>query len=128
MTLEDIISPDIYIDIFDKKLKVDFKIRNFAAIKNICGVSETSLLQGLTHGDTDKIVYAIWGSTLKFAPFDPSNPTKIKEELNLEELFNLNLNELQGINKKLIEALTASLLLDDENNAEKKTEPQKIEE
>ena len=124
MSLNDILTPDITINLFNKDWKVNFTLRNYAAIKRVCGINEQDLLDGIVEGDTKNIIYAVWGSTLVFAPFNPADPIAIQEQMDLEKLFNLTLMELKGINDKLIQAITGSLQKQD-NSSKKPQAPAK---
>lgn len=109
MTLDNLIPKQTTATILGKDYNVNFKIRNFAALKNIHNISENELLEALVKGNISIIPYAVWCSTLIFAPFTPANPTEIKEQIELEDLFNLDLTDLKGINDKLVEAMMSSL-------------------
>lgn len=109
MGLDELVTPKITLKIQGKEWGVQFKLRNFAALKQEFGMSENDLLTGLINGDISKIPYGIWAGTLVFGPFDPANPTKIEEQLSLEELFNLTLAEMKELNDKVVEAMAAYL-------------------
>jgi len=109
MSLENLTTPTIKIELNNEEWKVEFKIRNFAALKNVCNMSENELLQGLIQGDIRKIPFAIWASTLVFAPFDPLDPLKIEKQIPLEDLFNLSMAELKEITDKVVLAMEAFL-------------------
>lgn len=104
-----LLNPEIKIELQGEERKVEFKLKNFAALKRIYGISEGELLNGLIQGDTGMLPYAIWCSTLKFAPFDPAEPLKIESQANLEELFELNLLELKELSDKVVQAVEAYL-------------------
>ena len=109
MSLENLATPKIKVNINKEEWNVEFKIRNFAALKNVCDMSENELLQGLIQGDIRKIPFAIWASTLVFAPFDPIEPLKIERQIPLEDLFNLSMAELKEITDKVVLAMEAYL-------------------
>lgn len=116
MTLENYIQTKIELEIFGEAKEISFTLRNFAAIKCVFGVSEISLVQGLFDGDVEKIIAAIWGSTLVFEDFDPKDPVKIKSQLSIEKLYSLTLSQVKEINEKLIQAIISSM--PKENNEE----------
>lgn len=109
MTLDNLVTPEIKLNLFGEEWKIEFKLRNFAALKQICNINENQLLQGLINGDISKIPFAIWTATLVFAPFDVADPLKIEKQMNLEDLFNLSLAELKEANDQLIKAIEAYL-------------------
>lgn len=105
MTVNDIINPEIYIELQGEKRKVEFKLKHFAALQRVFGISESELLNGLIKGDISMIPYAIWCGTLKFAPFTVEEPLKIESQVDIKELFELNLVELKEIADKVIQAV-----------------------
>lgn len=107
--VESIVNPEIIIELQGEKRKIEFKLKNFAALKRIHGISEGDLLNGLINGDTGMLPFAIWCGTLKFAPFDPAEPLKIENQADLEQLFNLNLSELKELSDKVVQAVEAYL-------------------
>lgn len=107
--VDSLLNPEIKIELQGEERKVEFKLKNFAALKRIYGISEGELLNGLIQGDIGMLPYAIWCSTLKFAPFDPAEPLKIESQANLEELFELNLLELKELSDKVVQAVEAYL-------------------
>lgn len=110
MALKSLVAPTVKIEIDGEEWKVEFKIRNFAALKDICGIGEGELLKGLIEGDVRKIPYAIWASTLVFAePFDPMDPLKIEKQIPLKDLYELSMVELKTITDKVVLALEAYL-------------------
>lgn len=120
MSLNDIKKPEIKIKINGKEWNVRFTIRNFAALKEKYDISENDILQGLINGDIRKIPYAIWCATLKFDYSDPANPFKIKEEIPLDDLFELELGHLKEITDEVIKAMEAFLPKQPEGGAPKK--------
>lgn len=109
MSLDNLTTPKIEIEINKENWKVEFTLRNFAALKEKFNMNEDELLKGLIQGDIRKIPYAIWASTLVFAPFDPLEPLKIEKELSLEYLFNLSMAELKAITDDVVKAMEAFL-------------------
>ena len=120
MSLENLQPKKIEIEFQQKKYPVEFKIRNFAALKDRYNITENELLTALSVSDISKLPFAIWCSTLVFAKFDPSDPFKIEEEINLEDLFNINISDIAVINSKLVAAMNQSLSTEDSKKAEKK--------
>jgi len=119
MSIDELIPPEIKIELQGKELPINFSLRNFVAIKRVFQISEQELINGLFKGDVESIIAAIWGSTLIFQEFNPVNPVAVKEQLNIEGLYKLSFAELVGINNKLCEALMASMPQpDDEEVAE----------
>ena len=109
MTIDTIINPEIKIKLQGEERKVEFKLKNFAALKRIYNKSENEMLQGLINGDIEMLPFAIWCGTLKFAPFDPAEPLKIESQVDLEKLFELNLMELKELADKVVQAVEAYL-------------------
>lgn len=119
--VDSILNPEIKIELQGEERKVEFKLKNFAALKRIYGISEGDLLNGLIQGDTGMLPYAIWCSTLKFAPFDPAEPLKIESQANLEQLFELNLTELKELSDKVVQAVEAYLPKKPQDHKQKQT-------
>ena len=109
MTLDKIITPKLEIDLFGEKWNCEFKLRNFAVLKQQFNVSEDALLKGLINKELLYISYAIWASTLVFAPFDASNPLKVEKSMELEKILQLSLAELQAACDQVVEAMHAYL-------------------
>ena len=109
MTIDTIINPEIKIKLQGEERKVEYKLKNFAALKRIYNKSENEMLQGLINGDIEMLPFAIWCGTLKFAPFDPAEPLKIESQVDLEKLFELNLMELKELADKVVQAVEAYL-------------------
>jgi len=117
--MEDLIQNSISVELFGKKREIKFAVRNFAAARLRFGVDEQALIDGITSGDTEKIVQLIWAGTLVFEDFDPKDPIKIKEEIDLEKLYEINLMDIKQISDRVIEALIQSL--PQEKSSKKKT-------
>lgn len=109
MTVDSLINPEIIIDLQGEKRKVEFKLKNFAALKKVYGISEGELLSGLIKGEIEMLPYAIWCGTLKFAPFTIEEPFKIEKQVDIKELFDLNLIELKELADKVVQAVEAFL-------------------
>jgi len=109
MTIDSLVNPDIIIDIQGEKRKVEFKLKNFAALKRIYGISEGELLNGLIKGDIEMLPYAIWCGTIKFAPFTIEEPFKIESQVDIKQLFELNLLEIKELADSVVKAVEAFL-------------------
>lgn len=109
MTVDTIINPEIKIKLQGEERKVEFKLKNFAALQRVYNISEGAMLSGLINGDIAMLPFAIWCGTLKFAPFDPAEPLKIESQVNVEELFEMNLTELKELTDKVVQAVEAYL-------------------
>lgn len=109
MTLEKIVTPKIEIELFGKKYNCEMKLRNYAVLRERTGIKEHDLLTGLMEGKQQFIAYAIWASTLKFAPFDETDPLKVEEEVPMEQLFSLTLDELNRLGNEVVKAVQAAL-------------------
>lgn len=109
MTLEKIITPKFEIELFGEKWNCEFKLRNYAVLRERFGIKEHELLKGLMEGQPKYIAFAIWASTLVFAPFDPVDPIKTEKEMELQPLFELTLQELQQVSDQVIRAMEAAL-------------------
>lgn len=109
MTLENIVTPKLEIELFGEKWNCEFKLRNFAVLKNQCKVSEDALLKGLINNDLLYIAYSIWASTIVFAPFDITDPLKIEKTMSLEKIMTLSMAELQAACDQVNQAMAAYL-------------------
>lgn len=109
MTLKNIVAPKIKIELFGKKYNCEMKLRNYAVLRERAGIKEHELLQGLIDGKQKYVAYAIWASTLKFAPFDETDPLKLLEEVPMEKLFTLSLQELNILGDEVVKAIQAAL-------------------
>ena len=110
MTLEKIKTPKLEIELFGEKWNCEFKLRNFAVLRERFDIKEHQLLKGLMEGQPKFIAFAIWASTLKFAtPFDPADPTKIEKEMPIQPIFELTLQELQQVSDQVVRAMEAFL-------------------
>lgn len=109
MTLENIVTPKIEIELFGKKYNCEMKLRNYAVLRERAGIKEHELLQGLIDGKQKYVAYAVWASTLKFAPFDETDPLKLEEEVPMEKLFSLSLQELSVLSDEVVKAVQAAL-------------------
>lgn len=110
MTVKDIKQPQIKITFNEKEWNVKFALRNFALLFDRYGISEDQLLKGMVNGDRKMLVFAIWCSSVKFKePFNPLEPTAVEEEINLEDLFDMDLATLKSISDEVIKAMEAFL-------------------
>lgn len=109
MTLDKIIVPKLEIDLFGEKWNCEFKLRNFAVLKERLGITEHQLLSGLMNNDTKYIAYGIWASTIVFAPFDETDPLKVEKTMELKDIFNLTMAELQVVSAQVVKAMEAYL-------------------
>lgn len=107
--LENLVTPKLEIDLFGEKWKCEFKLRNFAILNQQFKIKEDKLLKGLIAGDVKAICFAIWASTIVFAPFDATDPLKVEKTMNIEDLFNLTLVELQTVADTVVAAMQAAL-------------------
>lgn len=109
MTVDTLVNPEIIVDIQGEERKVEFKLKNFAALKRIYGISEGELLNGLIKGEIEMIPYAIWCGTLKFAPFTIEEPFKIESQVDIKQLFDINLLEMKELADKVVQAVEVFL-------------------
>jgi len=109
MTLENLVSPKLSIKLFGEKWNCEFKLRNFAVLRNKFNVSEDALLKGLMNKELLYIAYAIWASTIVFAPFDAADPLKVEKTMELEKVLELSLVELQAATDQVVQAMHAYL-------------------
>lgn len=126
MSLENIKKPAVKITFEGEEWNVRFTLRNFAALAENYGISENEILQGLIKGDIQKIPFAIWTSTLVFAPFDPQEPLKIEKQIPLEKLFELEMGELKNITDEVIKAMEAFLPKQPPQTGGDSKKPQKV--
>lgn len=119
-----LIAPKIEIEVFGEKREVKFELRNFIVLKNTFNISENELLQGLIKGDLQMVVYAIWTSTLKFAPYTPEDPFKVESSVNFEKLLKSNLTDLKKLTNQVMQAMQEFLPKQDENSKKKPEETQ----
>lgn len=78
------------------------------------------LVERVLNADLEAIIYMIWCGTLQFKDFDLSDPTGIKEEIDLKALYEMDGNELREISLNISQGLLDSLPKAD---AKKKTKP-----
>lgn len=109
MSLDSIKKPEIKIKFNGEEWGVRFTLRNFAALEETYGIKEDVVLKGLVKGDIRMIPFAIWTATLVFAPFDPAEPLKIKKQIPLEELYELEMGDIKKITDDVIKAMESFL-------------------
>ena len=81
-------------NILGKKRTIKFEVRNFIALKKRFDIETYDLIDRVLKGDEEAILIMIWCGTLVFADkFDVSNPTQIKEEIDIEQLYKLEIDE-----------------------------------
>ena len=108
MTLETLTSKPITATIFGKEYKLNFGIRNLAKLEEKYGMTLDDVFSALSKGDMLKTPYLIYCASLVFAKFDPAEPLKTEEELDLESLFDLTPFEISEIIIKLTELINSS--------------------
>jgi hypothetical protein len=88
--IDNIITPGQKIRLFGEEHELRFTNRNYAAIQKRFNLSPPDILRGLNEFDIESVVIALWGGTLIFEPFDPADPLKIKQEISLAKLYEVN--------------------------------------
>ena len=108
-------------NILGKKRTIKFEVRNFIALKKRFNIETYDLIDRVLKGDEEAILIMIWCGTLVFADkFDLSNPTQIKEEIDIEQLYKLEIGELREIGTSVVKGLLDSM---PEDTTKKKTKP-----
>ena len=111
-------------NILGKKRTIKFEVRNFIALKKRFDIETYDLIDRVLKGDEEAILIMIWCGTLVFADkFDVSNPTQIKEEIDIEQLYKLEIGELREIGTSVVKGLLDSM---PEDTTKKKTKPTEI--
>ena len=106
-------------DILGKKRNIKFEVRNFIALKKRFNIETYDLIDRVLKGDEEAILIIMWCGTLVFADkFDLSNPTQIKEEIDIEKLYKLEIGELREIGTNVVKGLLDSM---PEDTTKKKT-------
>lgn len=105
--------------IFGKEYTIRYQVRNFIALKKRFNLEMHELVNNVLQGDLEAIVQMIWCGTLVFNDFDPANPTSIKEEIELQRLYEMDGGELRELGLEITKGLLDSLPKTD--NAKKKT-------
>jgi len=108
LTLENLTSKPITTIIFGKEYKLNFGIRNLAKLEEKYNMTLDEVFAALSKGDMLKVPYIIYCASLVFAKFDPAEPLKVEEELDLERLFDLTPFEMTKIIVKLTELVNSS--------------------
>ena len=97
-------------NILGKKRTIKFEVRNFIALKKRFDIETYDLIDRVLKGDEEAILIMIWCGTLVFADkFDVSNPTQIKEEIDIEQLYKLEIGELREIGTSVVKGLLDSM-------------------
>lgn len=109
MILDKIVVPKLEMELFGEKWNCEFKLRNFAVLRNTFNISEHQLLTGLMDKKLEFIAYGIWASTIVFAPFDAADPLKVERTMDLEKILELSLAELQAATDQVVKAMEAYL-------------------
>lgn len=108
--MQNLTSSGFQAEILGKKRTIKFEIRNFIALKKRFGIETYDLINRVLKGDEEAILIMIWCGTLVFADnFDLSNPTEIKEEIDIEKLYKMDLAELRKIGEQVLKGLLASM-------------------
>lgn len=117
--MENLTSNSFNAKILGKNRAFKFEIRNFIALKKRFGIEATDLVTKVLEGDLEAIIRMIWCGSLVFTDkFDISNPTEIKEEINIEDLYKMDYAELRPIGIEVVKGLLDSL---PKTDAKKKT-------
>lgn len=119
--MQNLISNSFTADILGKKRTIKFEVRNFIALKKRFNIDSYDLIDRVLKGDEEAILIMIWCGTLVFTDkFDISNPTEIKEEIEIEKLYKLDYGELRIIGENVVKGLLDSMPKD---TTKKKTKP-----
>ncbi len=122
--MQNLTSSGFSAEILGKKRTIKFEVRNFIALKRRFGIETYDLINRVLKGDEEAIIIMIWCGTLVFADnFDVSNPTEIKEEIEIEKLYKMDLAEMRKIGENVVKGLLASM---PEDTTKKKTVKNKI--
>ena len=95
--------------ILGKEYNIKFQIRNFIALKKRFGVETHDLIEKVLNGDEEAIIRMIWCGTLIFDEFDISDPTKIKEEIDVKRLYCMEESDLREIGLEITKGLIESM-------------------
>ena len=108
--MQNLTSSGFTADILGKKRNIKFEVRNFIALKKRFNIETYDLIDRVLKGDEEAILIMIWCGTLVFADkFDLSNPTQIKEEIDIEKLYKLEIGELREIGTNVVKGLLDSM-------------------
>lgn len=122
--MQNLTSSSFTADILGKKRTIKFEVRNFIALKKRFGIDTYDLINRVLSGDEEAIIIMIWCGTLVFADkFDVSNPTEIKEEISIENLYKMDLAEMRKIGENVVKGLLKSM---PEGTTKKKIKTNKI--
>lgn len=103
------VKPEIKVTIFGQERKVNFDMRTYGALEQNYGITARQLIDGFLNQSPQMLVMALWMSTLVFEEFDAMNPFKIKEQLNIEELYTIKFNEMQDLCSEMIKSIIRSI-------------------
>lgn len=122
--MQNLTSSSFTADILGKKRTIKFEVRNFIALKKRFGIDTYDLISRVLSGDEEAIIIMIWCGTLVFVDkFDVSNPTEIKEEISIENLYKMDLAEMRKIGENIVKGLLKSM---PEGTTKKKIKTNKI--
>lgn len=122
--MQNLTSSSFTADILGKKRTIKFEVRNFIALKKRFGIDTYDLISRVLSGDEEAIIIMIWCGTLVFVDkFDVSNPTEIKEEISIENLYKMDLAEMRKIGENVVKGLLKSM---PEGTTKKKIKTNKI--
>ena len=100
--MQNLTSSGFSAEILGKTRVIKFEVRNFIALKKRFGIETYDLINRVLKGDEEAIIIMIWCGTLVFADnFDVSNPTEIKEEIEIEKLYKMDLAEMRKIGENV---------------------------
>lgn len=120
--MQNLTSSSFTADILGKKRTIKFEVRNFIALKKRFNIETYDLIDRALKGDEEAILIMIWCGTLVFADkFDLANPTQIKEEIDIEKLYKLELGELRNIGTNIVKGLLDSMPKDTTKKKTKQT-------
>jgi hypothetical protein len=113
MNIENLVSSGFTADILGKKYSIKFQVRNFIALKKRFNIEAYDLVKQVLDSDLEAIIRMIWCGTLVFDDYDEADPIKIKEEIDLKKLYEVDYNEMRKIGIDIVKGLMASLPKDD---------------
>lgn len=116
--LDNILPIEYKVTLFGKEYALKFTFRNFAAIQKRFGINPLLLNRNLLSGDVNSVIACIWGGTLEFEEFTPEEPAKIKNEVDVEKLYNMGFFEMNELLEPLQLAVLASMPKKDEGIVE----------
>lgn len=120
MSFEKITGNSFTAEILGKKYNIKFQVRNFIALEKRYNIQMYDLVQGVLNCDLEAIIRMIWCGTLIFNDFDPADPISIKEEIEVQPLYEMDGNALRELGLNITKGLLDSL---PKTDAKKKTTP-----